>query len=127
MAITQAAPPESSFVPVVSARKYIPQLDGYRAFAVLAVLLAHGFGLHDSIFFLRVVSQYGNLGVQLFFILSGYLITGILFDSKGSQGYFVKFFARRGLRIWPIYYAMVGLLFVALCWFSLKWRDDVFR
>lgn len=87
--------------------KYIPELDGLRAFAVLAVLAYHlnlkGFSL-------------GWTGVLLFFVLSGFLITGILLDSKDRPGYFRNFYLRRALRIFPIYYLALGTVAVVAVW-----------
>jgi peptidoglycan/LPS O-acetylase OafA/YrhL len=96
--------------------KYIPQFDGLRGIAILMVLLAHLTYL-EGIGFARVF-QYGRTGVDLFFVLSGFLITGILLDTKELPGYFKNFYARRALRIWPPYYAMILLLFVLLPLFS---------
>ena len=90
----------------------MPQLDGLRAIAVLLVVWSHWASGYIHIF----GTHLGVLGVQLFFVLSGYLISGILIDcslrdNEGRQRWFVlrQFYIRRFLRIFPLYYAILGL------------------
>src|SRR5690242_7378387 len=89
---------------------YIPQFDGVRGLAVLMVLIGH------SAFLERLphagMLEYARFSVDSYFVLSGFLITGILLDSKGSEHYFRNFYARRALRIWPLYYLLLFLVFV---------------
>jgi len=88
----------------------IPALDGVRGLAALMVLFCH-FWFWDvwkSHWWYEVVHS-GWLGVDLFFVLSGFLITGILLDSKGKARYFAGFYRRRVLRIFPLYYFAILL------------------
>jgi peptidoglycan/LPS O-acetylase OafA/YrhL len=98
--------------------KHMPQLDALRAFAVAAVLIHHFVGNHLP----PVVDwiSWGFVGVRLFFVLSGFLITGILLRSRstaeasGESRMFVtrQFYIRRFLRIFPLYYLVIGILAV---------------
>lgn len=85
--------------------KYIPQFDALRGIAIIAVMFFH---MRHRIRSVPAI-EFGWAGVDLFFVLSGFLITGILIDSKGSNSYFRNFYARRGLRIWPLYYMVLCL------------------
>lgn len=92
--------------------KKIPQLDALRGIAVLLVMV-HNLDHYPSLH-LSPLSNNGWMGVDLFFVLSGFLITGILLDAKEQDSYFRNFYARRCLRIWPLYYAVLFLMFVVI-------------
>ncbi len=86
---------------------YYPTLDGLRGLAILLVLLLHNFK------FFKYFS-YGWIGVDLFFVISGFLITGILIDNRETPKYLSIFYLRRVIRIFPLYY-----LLLTLCLFIL--------
>ena len=94
---------------------HLAVLDGVRGLAVLAVLLFHFVSTasvtNPAEDIVSRVLNYGSLGVDLFFILSGFLITGILYDSRAAPGYFKNFYMRRVLRIFPLYYFVLALVF----------------
>jgi peptidoglycan/LPS O-acetylase OafA/YrhL len=101
--------------PLVRAR--MPELDSLRGVAILLVLFLHGFAcIADPASFIgfqhdfMVATSYGWIGVQLFFVLSGFLITGILLDSKDQSHYYRRFYTRRALRILPAYYVLLLIL-----------------
>jgi peptidoglycan/LPS O-acetylase OafA/YrhL len=100
-------------------RKHLPALDGVRGLAVLLVVAYHtGGGAQSpnavlSVFGLALKA--GWSGVTLFFLLSGFLITGILWDSKGAPHWWRNFYVRRLLRISPLYYSSL-LLVVLVAW-----------
>lgn len=91
----------------------IPQLDAIRGIAILVVMFHNERDALPSLH-LQGIFASGWMGVDLFFVLSGFLITGILLDAKGSDGFFRNFYARRCLRIWPLYYALILFMFVAV-------------
>lgn len=86
--------------------KWIPQLDGLRGIAILLVLWAHSWEAFQT-----TDRKFGWTGVNLFFVLSGFLITGLLIEARGTPHYFRNFYARRGLRIWPLYYIVIAFIF----------------
>ena len=95
------------------ARFHVRALDGVRGLAIAMVLLYHGWtfrGDGDVGWAINQVRVIGWAGVDVFFVLSGFLITGILVESKGEPGYWRNFLIRRGLRIFPLYYAVLLLL-----------------
>jgi peptidoglycan/LPS O-acetylase OafA/YrhL len=69
------------------------------------------------------ITNYGLWGVDLFFVLSGFLITGILVESKNAPGYFRNFFVRRALRIFPLYYGVLLVLLLVASSTALQRLD----
>jgi peptidoglycan/LPS O-acetylase OafA/YrhL len=87
----------------------IPALDGVRAVAALLVMFLH-FSLANHVpEAIKHISTFGQTGVDLFFVLSGFLITRILVSSRSSPTYFSHFYIRRALRIMPLYYLFLIL------------------
>jgi peptidoglycan/LPS O-acetylase OafA/YrhL len=102
----------------------IPELDGLRGLAILAVMLFHYAPETGPLHFLAPALMIGWIGVDLFFVLSGYLITGILLDTAGRPGYYRNFIIRRGLRILPLYYACLVLYGVVTYYpYPFDWKD----
>ena len=95
---------------------YRPEIDGLRALSVLAVIFYHGnFIIYDKSFF-----QGGFLGVDIFFVISGYLITSLILKEIKVTGkfYFINFYHRRVRRILPML-IFITLFFIPLAWLNL--------
>jgi len=84
-------------------KNHFKALDGLRGLAILSVLICH-----------HIPFACGWFGLDVFFVLSGFLITGILLDTKGSKGYFKNFYVRRSLRIFPLYFLTLLVFFHVL-------------
>ncbi len=106
-------------------QRKIPQLDGVRGIAILIVLAHNLHGFYSPPF--SLLTTYGWMGVDLFFVLSGFLITGILLDSKPSNDFFRNFYARRCLRIWPLYYSLLILMFIVIPHVKPEVASEIFR
>ena len=91
----------------------VPELDGLRGIAILLILMFHLTPAKIGLFAAYFV-QAGWLGVDLFFVLSGYLITRILIGSAGRPGYYRNFILRRTLRIFPAYFALLAIVSIAI-------------
>src|ERR1700722_7833144 len=92
-------------LPAPEKKRFYPALDGLRAIAVLMVFYQHYYPNF------RMGLNWGWAGVDIFFVLSGFLITGILYDTQNAAHRFRNFYVRRTLRIFPLYY---GVLLLAL-------------
>jgi len=97
----------------------IPELDGLRGIAILSVVLMHYFYAPDPhltrpIHLIQRIFALGWSGVDLFFVLSGFLIGGILMDQRASPSYFKTFYLRRAFRILPIYYVWLCLFILLI-------------
>ena len=121
----------------------MPGLDLLRGLAILAVVFYHGFSgsaprlvlPNRAVAFLYHLTGWGWLGVNLFFILSGFLITGLLQDSVAKERYYQRFYIRRARRILPAYLAIllliwllgfVHLRYILVCLFFLANVPDLF-
>lgn len=111
--------------PQLSSRHYA-SLDGLRGIAFLLVFIHH-YGLTSRssqplILRLEWLASGGWAGVDLFFVLSGFLITGILLDTRGDKSYFRNFYARRMLRIFPLFFGVLLFLLLITPALHLHWR-----
>jgi peptidoglycan/LPS O-acetylase OafA/YrhL/lysophospholipase L1-like esterase len=93
------------------ARGYVPELDGLRGIAILLVMIHRMYPRPDGGTPWPI--EAGWIGVDLFFVISGFLIAGILLDTRRDPGFFRNFYARRVLRIFPLFYLLVGGMLVA--------------
>jgi peptidoglycan/LPS O-acetylase OafA/YrhL len=107
-------------------RGHINSLDGLRGFAFLMVFFFHyGNSAHVQSRWIdasMMVTTGLWSGVDLFFVLSGFLITGILLDTREDPNYFRNFYARRALRIFPLFYGVLFLLLALAPLLHLRWR-----
>jgi len=106
--------------------KTFGSLDGLRGLAILAVIWHHAGGAASQ----AILARRGFLGVDLFFVLSGFLIVTLLLRERDARGdiHLPRFYARRALRIFPLYYALLGLVAAALAfrpgasWAAAYWQ-----
>ncbi len=98
---------------------HVPALDGIRGLAIALVLASH--------LYPEIAAGAGWSGVDLFFVLSGYLITGLLLDGRAAPDRARRFYTRRALRIFPLYYATLVLVFVLVPTFRLPFFSIIPR
>ncbi|HEY6504948.1 MAG TPA: acyltransferase [Chitinophagaceae bacterium] len=97
--------------PATLNRSYYPALDGLRGIAIILVLCCHHFNFIPQF-------ELGWVGVDLFFVLSGFLITDILLKTKETKNFLQNFYIRRILRIFPLYYGALLLFFLLAPFFQ---------
>ncbi|MDR3746016.1 MAG: acyltransferase [Acidobacteriaceae bacterium] len=107
-------------LPAPENKQFYPALDGLRALAVLLVFYSH-YSLSP-----RPGLAWGWTGVNIFFVLSGFLITGILYDTRNSAYRFRNFYVRRTLRIFPLYYGILLITLLLYPIFRWEWHPTWF-
>ena len=116
-----------------TAGRHIEALDGVRGLAILLVLIDHLFWSNDQpvggriLHFVAQARAAGWVGVDLFFVLSGFLITGILYDTLQTPHFFRNFYARRVLRIFPLYYGFLFALTIVLHLRHESWTPKFYQ
>ena len=122
-----AAPVGPESAAPINFRTRFPALDGLRGLAVTMVFLEHyGGGAHGgaALKAFNQIRSHMDAGVDIFFVLSGFLITGILFDTKHDSRFFARFFARRSLRIFPVVYLLFILLALLTPVLHYRWKAE---
>ena len=119
------APSETRVAPVT---QHCKALDGLRGVAILSVMLYHFTGSYKGTNPLLLawgfIAGAGWMGVDLFFVLSGFLITGILYDTARAERKVKNFYARRALRIFPLFYAVLFGLLLLTPLLKMHWRPE---
>ncbi|WP_295770021.1 acyltransferase [uncultured Mucilaginibacter sp.] len=119
--ITTERPPffaEVDELPPFLKQKYVPSLDGFRAFSIILVLIAHiSYNYNND-----TLAKYGTFGVNVFFVISGFLITSLLIKEKVTYKSVSlrNFYIRRFLRILPVAYLFLAVLFALNFIFKLN-------
>jgi peptidoglycan/LPS O-acetylase OafA/YrhL len=107
-------------------KRHLPALDGIRGVAAISVFLYHygdlsGSGSH-ILRFVNEVKLRGAYGVDIFFALSGFLITGILWDTRDAGRRWLNFYCNRGLRLFPLYYGIWAFIAVYCVFSHYPWH-----
>lgn len=121
--LTRILPPTHKPDGMPNLKGYIPELDGLRALAMILVLFVHWFEFQNPDGWIgRIIlggMRFGWVGVDLFFVISGFLITGILLETCNTPHYFKNFYIRRALRILPVYYLVLVIFLFIVPWTGL--------
>jgi peptidoglycan/LPS O-acetylase OafA/YrhL len=113
---------------IASATQHNGALDGLRGVAILSVMLYHFTGSYKGanplLRLWSLIAGAGWMGVDLFFVLSGFLITGILYDTAHAEHRVRNFYARRALRIFPLFYGVLFGLLLLTPVLHMHWRTE---
>ena len=107
----------------MAAEERVNELDGMRGIATILVISYHIFKRGDYfttnaiLHFVTSLTLYGWYALDTFFVLSGFLITGILLRTKEEKHYFKNFYVRRSLRVFPLYYFVLALILFLMPFF----------
>ena len=112
---------------IPDSKSRIPELDGLRGTAILMVLFFHAVESAPLPRYLSAVSQLTWTAIDLFFVLSGFLIGGILLDARDSPNYFKTFYIRRSYRVLPLYALTVAVFWLLFCVTDLKSHNPAFH
>jgi len=118
------APPARYFAPIDFRTKF-PALDGIRAIALTLIFYVHyggGYTGGPVVHLLEWCRVYSRFSIDLFFVLSGFLITGILYDIRSDSHFFKRFFGRRAIRILPLFYLVPLVLLLLTPILRYKWQ-----
>jgi peptidoglycan/LPS O-acetylase OafA/YrhL len=114
--VSVAGTPAAAASLIREAKAHLPALDGLRGLAILLVMCGHVserfFSIPHPWRVFAMIGYAGWTGVDLFFVLSGFLITGILWESRKARHYFKNFYMRRTLRLFPLYYGTLIVIFL---------------
>ncbi len=110
-------------LPQIDFRTRFPALDGLRGIALIVVFMAHFGFFFASGKVWRFFSVHAYISIDLWFVLSGFLITGILYDTRADSQFFKRFYLRRAIRTFPIFYLVAVLLVVLTPVVHLYWRS----
>ncbi len=117
----------------MDSKNYFRNLDSFRFYAALTVVFSHcviNFEYEFSSKYMQIIHKHlfmnGDLGVNFFFVLSGFLITWLLYNEKEKFGTInlIKFYVRRILRIWPVYYVVVIIGFFLSLNFTFNFIEN---
>ena len=110
--------------PAIDFRTRFPALDGLRGVALIVVFLSHFAFFFVSGRVWHVFILHAHISIDLWFVLSGFLITGILYDTRADTQFFRRFYLRRAIRIFPIFYLVAAILLLLTPVLLLRWRPQ---